>query len=149
MRIQRTLVLIKPDALQRGLVGEIISRLEERGLKIVAIKMLQMDEKLARKHYQVHEGKSFFESLLEFMTSGPLVAAIFEGGDAIDLVRGTMGGTDPSKAHPGTIRGDLALSISHNLVHSSDSEESAEEEIALFFSSDEILPYPRETDSGL
>mgnify|MGYP001103103210 CR=1 FL=1 len=89
MRIQKTLVLIKPDALQRGLVGEIISRLEERGLKIVAIKMLQMDEKLARKHYQVHEGKSFFSGLLAFMTSGSLIAAVFEGEDAIDLVRKT------------------------------------------------------------
>lgn len=144
--MQRTLVLLKPDALNRGLVGTILSRLEERGLKIVALKMLQMDEALAKRHYALHQGKPFFEGLVDFITSSPLIAAIFEGPGAVEVVRRTMGETDPARAAPGTIRGDLALDIGHNLVHGSDSEETAEEEIRLFFTQGEILSYRREMD---
>jgi nucleoside-diphosphate kinase len=139
--MQRTLVLLKPDALERGLVGEIISRLEGRGLKIVALKMIWVDEALAKRHYAVHEGKSFFEELVDFITSGPIIAAVFEGEDAVEVVRNTMGETDPAKSAPGTIRGDLAESIGRNLIHGSDSEETATREIDLFFSNAEILNY--------
>jgi len=139
--MQRTLVLLKPDALKRGLVGEIISRLEGRGLKIVAMKMIWVDNALAKRHYAVHEGKSFFEELVDFITSGPIIAAVFEGEDAVEVVRNTMGETDPAKSAPGTIRGDLAESIGRNLIHGSDSEETATREIDLFFSNVEILNY--------
>ena len=144
--MERSLVLVKPDAIQRGLAGIIISRLEGRGLKIVAMKMLQMDKKLAQRHYAVHEGKAFFNALVEFITSSPIIAAVFEGERAIEIIRQTMGETDPAKASPGTIRGDLGLDIEHNLVHGSDSAENAQKEISLFFSPEEILDYPKEID---
>jgi len=139
--MKQTLVLLKPDALERGLVGEIISRLEGQGLKIVAMKMTWVDGALAKRHYAVHEGKPFFEGLVEFITSRPIIAAIFEGEDAVAVVRSTMGETDPARAAPGTIRGDLAQDIGRNLIHGSDSEETAEKEIDLFFSKSEILSY--------
>jgi nucleoside-diphosphate kinase len=139
--MQKTLILLKPDAVERKLVGEVISRLEKRGLKIVAMKMIWMDEALAKRHYAVHEGKPFFEELVEFIISGPIVAAIFEGEDAVAEVRSVMGATDPADAAPGTIRADLAQDIGHNLIHGSDSEETAEKEIKLFFSETEILDY--------
>ena len=139
--MQQTLVLLKPDAVERKLVGEIISRLEKRGLKIAAMKMIWMDEALAKRHYAVHEGKPFFEELVEFIISGPIVAAIFEGKDAVAEVRSVMGETDPANAAPGTIRADLAEDIGHNLIHGSDSEETAGKEIKLFFSKAEILDY--------
>lgn len=139
--MQQTLVLLKPDALERRLVGEIISRLEGRGLKIVATKMIWVDEALANRHYAVHEGKTFFEGLVEFITSGPIIAAVFEGEDAVAEVRRVMGETDPARSAPGTIRGDLAQDIGRNLIHGSDSEETAEKEIALFFSKTEIVNY--------
>ena len=139
--MQQTLVLLKPDAVERKLVGEIISRLEKRGLKIVAMKMIWMDEALAKRHYAIHEGKPFFEELVEFIISGPIVAAVFEGKDAVAEVRSVMGETDPANAAPGTIRADLAQDIGHNLIHGSDSEETAEKEIKLFFSEAEILDY--------
>ncbi len=139
--MKRTLVLLKPDALERGLVGEIISRLEGQGLKIVAVKMIWVDGALAKRHYAVHKGKPFFEGLVEFITSRPIVAAIFEGEDAVAVVRSAMGETDPASAAPGTIRGDLAQDIGCNLIHGSDSEETAEKEIDLFFSKSEILSY--------
>ena len=139
--MKRTLVLLKPDALERGLVGEIISRLEGQGLKIVAVKMIWVDGALAKRHYAVHEGKPFFEGLVEFITSRPIIAAIFEGEDAVSVVRSAMGETDPARAAPGTIRGDLAQDIGRNLIHGSDSEETAETEIDLFFSKSEILSY--------
>ena len=139
--MKRTLVLLKPDALERGLVGEIISRLEGQGLKIVAVKMIWVDGALAKRHYAVHEGKPFFEGLVEFITSRPIIAAIFEGEDAVSVVRNAMGETDPARAAPGTIRGDLAQDIGRNLIHGSDSEETAETEIDLFFSKSEILSY--------
>jgi nucleoside-diphosphate kinase len=135
--------------MQRGLAGEIISRLERRGLKIVAMKMLQMDQALAKRHYAVHEGKAFFPGLIEYITSCPIVAIVFEGPRAIEAVRNTMGATDPVKAAGGTIRGDLALEMGRNLIHGSDSEESAEKEISLFFSPKEILSYSRQIDKWI
>ncbi len=139
--MERTLVLIKPDAVQRGLSGEIIKRLEKKGLKPVAMKMMQMSREMAVKHYGEHEGKSFFESLVNFITSGPLVAMVWEGHGAISLVRTLMGPTDPQEAPPGSIRGDLAVFTGNNLIHGSDSPESAAREIELFFAEDEILDY--------
>jgi len=144
--MERSLVLVKPDAMQRGLAGVIISRLERRGLKIVAMKMLQMDKALAQRHYAIHQGKAFFNGLVEFITSSPIIAAVFEGEKAVEAIRQTMGETDPAKASPGTIRGDFGLDIGHNLVHGSDSTENAEKEISLFFSPEEILDYPKEID---
>ena len=130
---QRTLVLVKPDGVKKGLTGEIISRLEKKGLKIAAMRMLQMDKDLAREHYAVHDGKPFFAGLVEFITSGPIVALVVEGDKSVEVVRKLMGETDPIKAAPGTIRGDYGLDIQENLIHGSDSEENAQKEIALFF----------------
>jgi len=131
--VQRTLVLVKPDGVKKGLTGEIISRLEKKGLKIAAMRMLQMDKALARKHYAVHDGKPFFAGLVDFITSGPIVAVVVEGDKSVEVVRKLMGETDPVKAAPGTIRGDYGLDIGENLIHGSDSEENARTEIALFF----------------
>jgi nucleoside-diphosphate kinase len=144
--MERTLVLVKPDGVQRGLVGEIICRMERRGLKIIALKLLWMDKELARRHYAVHEGKPFFEGLVKFITSGPIIAAVFEGQGAVEAARSVMGSTDPVKAAPGTIRGDLALDMGQNLVHGSDSVENAEKEIRIFFTDREILAYQRAID---
>ena len=144
--MQRTLVLIKPDGVQRGLVGEIISRFERRGLRIAALRLLQVDDELARRHYAEHMDKPFFGQLVGFITSAPIVAAVLEGPHAVEVVRQTMGATDPRKASPGTIRGDLGLDITHNLVHGSDSEETARREIALFFDEADILSYRRDVD---
>jgi len=140
--VQRTLVLVKPDGVQRGLAGEIISRMERKGLKITALKMLQMDKALAERHYDVHRDKPFFSSLVKFITSGPVVAAVVEGREAVEVVRRMMGETDPLKSAPGTIRGDFGLELEQNLIHGSDSEENAEKEIANFFSPQEILSWP-------
>ncbi|MDY6917593.1 MAG: nucleoside-diphosphate kinase [Chloroflexota bacterium] len=147
--MQQTLVLLKPDAVQRGLVGEIIHRLERRGLKIVAMKMIWMDEALAKRHYAVHEGKQFFDGLVGFITSSPIIAAVIKGENAVDLVRRTMGATDPAEASPGTIRGDFGVDIGYNLIHGSDSVENAAKEIALFFSNEEIHDYPRDIQRWL
>lgn len=144
--MERTLVLVKPDGMQRGLAGEILSRLERRGLKIVGLKLLQVDEALARRHYAVHEGKPFFEGLVRYITSSPIIAAVFEGTNAVALVRATMGATNPAEAASGTIRGDLAVEIGRNLIHGSDSLENAEKEIALFFRPEEIVSWSRESD---
>ena len=130
---QRTLVLVKPDGVKKGLTGEIISRLEKKGLRITAMRMLQMDKAMARKHYAVHDGKPFFAGLVDFITSGPIVAVVVEGDKSVEVVRKLMGETDPVKAAPGTIRGDFGLDIGENLIHGSDSEENARTEIALFF----------------
>lgn len=140
---EKTLVLLKPDAVARGLTGEIIGRLETKGLRLAAMKMIWMDEALAKRHYAAHEGKSFFQGLIEYITALPIVAIVLEGPGAISAVRQAMGATDPAKAAPGTIRGDLALNISNNLVHGSDSPESAQKEIALFFHKDEIHSWSR------
>ncbi len=147
--MERTLILIKPDALQRGLAGEIISRLERRGLKFAGMKLMQVDDALARRHYAEHEGKPFLESLVGFITSGPLIAAVLEGPDAIGAARSMMGATDPQQAAPGTIRGDLALYVQYNLIHGSDSPDSAQREIALFFDETELVTWDRSTDPWL
>lgn len=144
--MERTLVLIKPDGVQRQLIGPIISRLEQRGLKIVALKMMQVSQDLARRHYAVHEGKPFYEGLIRYVTSGPVVAMVLEGPNAIEATRATMGATNPIKASPGTIRADYALEMGRNLVHGSDGPETAAAEIALWFGEDELLSYAREVD---
>ena len=144
--MDRSLVLLKPDAVQRGLVGELISRLECRGLKLTAMKMLQADESLGTRHYEAHVDKPFFPGLIEFITSSPLVALVVEGPGAVQAVRSLMGETSPEDSPPGTIRGDYALTIGQNLVHGSDSDESAEREIGVFFTPDEVLGYERDID---
>lgn len=140
---ERTLVLLKPDAVARGLVGEVIGRFERKGLRLCGMKMIWMDEALAKRHYAAHEGKPFFQGLLSYITALPIVAMVWEGPGAIATVRQTMGATDPAKAAPGTIRGDLAVNISNNLVHGSDSPESAAKEISLFFKDEEIYSWKR------
>ena len=145
--MERTLLLVKPDGVQRGLIGEVISRVERRGLSIVAMKMLRMDEELAKRHYAAHTGKPFFEGLISYITSGPIVAMVIEGERAIETVRSLMGATDPAAARPGTIRADFALDIQRNIVHGSDGKETAEREIALFFDESEIYDYQRALDS--
>ena len=144
--MERTLILVKPDGMQRGLAGEIISRLEQRGLRIVAMKMIHMDESMAKKHYGIHKDKPFFRKLVDYITSSPIIAAVFEGTQAIEATRSTLGATSPVEAAPGTIRGDLALDIGRNLVHGSDSLENAKTEIALFFSPQELFDYSRDVD---
>ncbi len=139
--MERSLVLIKPDAIQRGLAGTIITRLESQGLKLVALKMLHLDKALARRHYAIHRDKPFFESLVDYISSAPIIAIIFEGKRAVEVIREAMGATDPAKAEAGTIRGDFGLDIGRNTIHGSDSVETAEEEIKLFFSEDEIFGY--------
>jgi len=139
--MERTLVLIKPDAVQRHLVGQILGRFEAKGLQLVAMKMLQIDEELARRHYAPHEGKPFYEPLIRFMTGGPTVALIVEGKRAVEVVRRMMGPTFGPDAPPGTIRGDFAISNRFNLVHGSDSPETAAAEIELFFQPDEIVEW--------
>jgi nucleoside-diphosphate kinase len=143
---ERTLVLIKPDGMQRGLAGEILSRLERRGLRIVGLRLLQVDEALARRHYAEHEAKPFFGGLVEYITSSPVIAAVFEGTRAIEVVRKTMGKTNPAEAEPGTVRGDLALEMGRNLIHGSDGPESAAREIALFFEDAQLHSYQRDID---
>jgi len=147
--MERSLVLIKPDAIQRGLAGEIVSRLEKKGLKIVAMKMLHMDRNLAQRHYAIHKEKAFFDDLVDFITSSPVIAIVFQGKNAVEIIRQMMGVTDPAKAYGGTIRGDFGIDIGHNLVHGSDSLDNASKEIALFFSADEIFNYDRELDTWI
>ena len=147
--MERTLVLIKPDGVQRQLVGPIVGRLEQRGLKIVGLKMVQVSQALVRKHYAVHEGKSFFEPLVAYITSSPVVAMVLEGPNAVEATRSTMGATNPVKAAPGTIRADFGMEIGRNLVHGSDSLENAATEIALWFAADELMEYRRDTDRWL
>lgn len=142
-KIQQTLVLLKPDAVQRALIGPITTRFEQTGLKIVGMKLMQVDDALARKHYGVHEGKSFFPGLVQFITSSPIVAMVLEGPDAVDKVRRLMGETSPVKASPGTIRGDFGVDIGRNLVHGSDSGDNARAEVALFFKPEEMYSYVR------
>ena len=138
MAVERTLVLVKPDAVGRGLAGEIIGRLERRGLQLRAAKLLRVDRPLAEEHYAEHREKSFFGELVEFITSAPTLALVVEGESAIRVVRTTMGATNPTESAPGTIRGDLALAMPDNLVHGSDSPESAQREVALWFSDEPL-----------
>jgi nucleoside-diphosphate kinase len=137
--MERSLVLIKPDAMQRSLAGTIISRLENLGLKLIAIKLLHMDKALARRHYAVHKDKPFYDDLVDYISSAPIIAGVFEGERAVEVIRKAMGATDPAKAKKGTIRGDFGLDIVQNAVHGSDATTTAEEEIKLFFSPDELL----------
>ena len=144
--MERTLVILKPDAVQRGLIGPIITRLEQRGLRFAAMKLMQISPDLAARHYGIHKGKPFYEGLVQFITSGPVVVAVIEGKDAINTVRKTLGATSPANAEPGTIRADFGLEIGRNLVHGSDGADTAAYEIPLFFSEDEILTYERAVD---
>ena len=139
--MQRTLILLKPDAVQRRLVGEIMSRFERKGLRLAGLKLVQAPRELAEKHYAVHKGKPFYDSLLAFLTSGPTAAMVWEGREAVAVCRNLMGLTDGAKAPPGTIRGDFALSVQNNLVHGSDSPENAATEIALWFQPAELVAY--------
>ena len=144
--MERTLVIIKPDAVQRGLVGEVTSRLERRGLKLVGMKLIAIDQELAHRHYGIHEGKPFFESLIRYITSSPVVVMVWQGPGAISLVRRTMGSTNPQEAAPGTIRADYGLDIERNLIHGSDGPETAETEINLYFAPEELVDWERSTD---
>lgn len=141
--------MIKPDGVQRGLISDILKRYESKGLKIVAMKLMQISEEMARKHYAKHLNKDFFPELIRFITSGPVVALVLEGDNAIEVVRKLNGETNPQKASLGTIRGDFGISKTKNIVHGSDSKESAEREIQLFFSESEILSYERAIDEWL
>lgn len=137
--MERTFVMVKPNGVERGLVGEIVARFERRGFRLVGLRALRMDRALAERHYAEHAGKPFFESLVSFITSGPVVAMVWEGREAVRVARAMMGVTDPADAAPGTIRGDFSLSKEENVVHGSDGPESAAREIALFFPEDELL----------
>jgi len=139
--MERSLVLVKPDAMKRELAGAIIARLQKLGLKLVAVKMLHADKALARKHYAVHKDKPFYNDLVNYITSTPIVACVFEGKNAVETIRKAMGATDPAKAEKGTIRGDFGESLERNSVHGSDSPDNAEIEISLFFSPEEIFGY--------
>ncbi|MGD1993603.1 MAG: nucleoside-diphosphate kinase [Anaerolineae bacterium] len=144
--MERTLIIIKPDAVQRGLTGEIVQRFERRGLRIAAMKLMQITPQLAERHYAIHKGKPFYPGLIDYITSSPVVVMILEGNDAIEIARRTMGATRPAEAAPGTIRADFGLEVGRNLVHGSDGSDTAVFEIGLFFAEDEILSYTRDTD---
>lgn len=144
--MEQTLILVKPDGVQRGLVGAILSRFEQRGLKLIGMKFIQMSQELAAEHYAVHKERPFYESLVSYITSGPVVAMVWEGKDAIAAARMTMGGTKPTEATPGTIRGDFGMEIGRNLVHGSDGPETAEKEVNLFFAANELVHWDRNTD---
>ncbi len=144
--MERTLVLIKPDGVQRGLVGEIIARLERRGLKLVAAKFMMVGRELAEAHYAVHKGKPFYEKLIDYITSAPVMAMVWEGPDAVAAVRQTMGATRPTEAAPGTVRHDFGLEIGRNLTHASDSPENGEKEVALWFRPEELVEWQRDLD---
>jgi nucleoside-diphosphate kinase len=141
--MDRTFVMIKPDGVQRGLVGDVVARFERRGLKVVGLKMLMVSEKLAKEHYAEHAAKPFFPSLVSFIRSGPVVAMVIEGKDVVPIVRSMVGATSPRNASPGTIRGDLALDTGRNVIHASDSPDSAKREISLYFDNSEIAAYKR------
>jgi nucleoside-diphosphate kinase len=147
--MEREFIMIKPDGVHRGLIGETIARVERAGLKIIGLKMLQISPEQAKKHYEIHEGKAFYEGLIEFITSGPVVVAVIEGKDAIHIVRTTMGATNPAQAAPGTVRADFGLEIGRNLVHGSDGPDTAAYEIPLFFTDEEILSYERAVDGWI
>jgi nucleoside-diphosphate kinase len=144
--VERTLIIIKPDGVERGLIGPIITRFEQRGLKIVGMKMLHVSDALARKHYAIHEGKSFFEPLIQYITSAPVVVLVLEGPQAVQAARNTIGVTKPVEATAGSIRGDFAMMVGRNLVHGSDSPENGAAEIALWFDESELISYDRALD---
>lgn len=144
--MERTLILVKPDAMQRGLAGEILARFERRGLRIVGLRLLQVDRAMAERHYAEHIGKPFFEGLVSYITSSPIVAGVLEGTDAVAAARQIMGATRPTEAAPGTIRADFGLEVGRNLVHGSDSTDSAEREIGIFFEGEQLPTWPRDVD---
>lgn len=144
--MERTLVLVKPDAVQRGLIGEVIMRLERRGLRLVAAKFLSVSQTLAETHYAIHKGKPFYDGLIRYITSAPVMAMVWEGPNAVAAVRQTMGATRPTEAAPGTIRHDFGLEVDRNLTHASDSPENGEKEAALWFSADELVTWQRPND---
>lgn len=144
--MERTLFIVKPDGVQRGLIGEIVGRLERRGLRLIGMKLMQIMPELASRHYAVHVGKPFYEGLIKYITSAPVVVMVWEGPNAIELVRATMGATNPVKAAPGTIRADLGLMTGRNLVHGSDGPETAAFEIGLFFKDEELVSYTRSVE---
>lgn len=147
--MERTLIIVKPDGVQRGLIGEVLARFERRGLRIVAMKMMAIDRPLAERHYGVHKGKFFYEDLVNYITSGPVVVAVVEGPDAIRVVRAMVGATRPADAAPGTIRGDFCITGMRNLIHASDAPETAKAEIDNFFSPTEVLSYSREVEKWI
>ncbi len=149
MEFERTFVMVKPDGVERGVIGEVISRLERKGLKIVAMKMLKIEDSLAKEHYAEHKEKPFFDALVSYITSGPVVAMVVEGKNVIKVVRTLVGTTNPIEANPGTIRGDFGMDLGRNIIHASDSEKSAQREISLFFNPDEILSYERAIDKWI
>ncbi len=145
--MERSLVILKPDAVQRGLIGPILGRLEARGLKIIGMKLMQIDEGLARRHYAEHEGKGFFAGLIQYITSGPVVVLVIAGDNAIQMIRNTVGATNPLNAAPGTIRGDFAVTVGRNLIHASDSPQNGETELKNFFEEGELIQnFERATD---
>ena len=146
MGLERTLVIVKPDGVQRGLVGPILTRLEARGLKVVGLKLVQVSQELAARHYAEHEGKPFYPGLLKYITSAPVVVVCVEGTSAVQMLRNSVGATNPLNAAPGTIRGDLALDIGRNLIHASDAPETAVRELALWFTDGELIGYARDND---
>ena len=147
--MEQTLVLLKPDAVQRAIIGTIIDRFERRGLKLIALKLIQMSTELASEHYSVHKDKVFYDGLISYITSGPVVAMVLEGSDGISAARMTMGDTNPVAASPGTIRGDLGMEVGRNLVHGSDSHENAQREIELFFTEAEMFFWLRDSDKWI
>jgi nucleoside-diphosphate kinase len=147
--MERTLIILKPDAVQRALIGQIISRFERRGLRIAGMKLLQVSNELAHTHYAVHQGKPFFEGLIQFITSGPVVVMALEGNNAIEVARNTMGVTAPGRAAPGSIRADFGMDIGFNLVHGSDGPDTAAQELALWFQDDELISYQRAIDAWI
>lgn len=147
--MERSLIILKPDAVQRGLIGPILSRLEQRGLKIIGLKMMRIDNALAHKHYGVHEGKPFFAGLVEYITSGPVVVLAISGKNVITTIRTMVGATNPVSAAPGTIRGDFGLEIGRNLIHASDSPENGDAEVSLFFGANELVEMQRSVDSWI
>lgn len=141
--MERTYIMVKPDGVQRSLVGEIVGRIEKKGFKIIAMKMLKIDSEKASDHYGEHKEKPFFKDLVDFITSGPVVAMVIEGEDSINGMRSMMGMTDPKRSAPGTIRGDFGINLSRNVIHGSDSPESAKREISIFFDKEEVLDFGR------
>lgn len=144
--MERSLVIAKPDAVQRGLLGEIINRLENRGLRLIGAKFIQIKKEFAETHYSIHKGKSFYQGLIQYLTSSPVLAMVWEGENAIAAIRQTVGATNPQEASPGSIRHDFALQTSRNLVHASDSSETAQKEINLWFKTDEIFSWKQDID---
>jgi nucleoside-diphosphate kinase len=144
--VERTLIIVKPDGVQRSLVGEILGRFEARGLKFAGLKLMRISRELAERHYAEHQGKPFYEGLVSYITSSPVVVGVLEGPNAIAITRAMMGATNPANAAPGTIRGDYALTVSYNIIHGSDGPESAQREVGLFFNQDELLDYERASD---